>query len=392
MRDRNVGGRRSPRCCAGLALALFVPMALAQARGNGPATVQWQLPPAPVHAKQTRAQDLAGMRQGRKLPRPEVLQPTLDPTLGSFKPRYGRGLTGTLRLMCSDTMPALVRAWIRSFRHYYPRVRILFGPPFEGSDGAGALLRGRIDVAFVSRELKPTDETAFQAKYGYRPTSVPVSGGSWRQFGYLDAVTVIVNPHNPVEHLTLRQLDAIFSRSHLRGDRAALTWGAVGARGAWADRPIHVYGIKPWNGFEEFVRQRVLDAGGNRGHWRRGMHFDRTVFPVARRIAADPDGIGYTGLAFVDAPVKVVALGRGGQAVSPTYTNVALDRYPLSRLVYANVNLPPERALHPAVQEFLRLILSRQGQQDVRSEGVFVPLRAFQVRAAARTARLPGAG
>ena len=359
---------------------------------GGPATVEWQLPPAPIHAVQTRAQDLAGMREGRTLPGSEVLQPTLDPLLKRFRPHYARTLSGTLRLMCSDTMPALVRSWLRSFAHDYPQVHVVFGPPFEGSDGATALRDGRLDVAFVSRELKPTDVTSFRAKYGYRPTSIPVSGGSWRHFGYLDAVAVIVNPRNPVKRLTLTQLDAIFSRSHLRGDRPALTWGAVGARGAWANRPIHVYGIKPWNGFEEFVRERVLDRAGRRGHWRKGMRFSRTVFPLARHIAADPEGIGYTGLAFVDAGVKILALGRGAQARSPTYTNVALARYPLSRVIYANVNLRPGGQLSPVVQEFLRLILSRRGQRDVRRQGVFVPLREFQVRAALHRARLDNGG
>jgi len=369
----------------GAVLALAVPIcAWAGAGAGGAQTVEWQLPPAPAHAVQTRAQDLAGMRVGRPLPRPEVLQPTLDPRLERFTPRYARTLSGTLRLMCSDTMPVLVRAWLRSFAHYYPEVHVVFGPPFEGNEAATALRQGRIEIAFVSRELKPTDVLSFQAKYGYRPTSIPVSGGSWRHFGFLDAVAVIVNPRNPVKRLTLKQLDAIFSRSHLRGDRAAVTWGAVGARGAWASRPIHVYGIKPWNGFEEFVRERVLDRGMTRGHWRRDIRFSRTVFPIARRVASDPDGIGYTGLSFVDAGVKILALGQGADAVSPTYTNVALARYPLSRVIYANVNLRPGAQLAPVVKEFLRLILSRPGQRDVRREGVFVPLREFQVKTALR--------
>ncbi len=388
-----MGGAALRRCAGAAVLGLAGPVcAWAGTAGSAPVTVEWQLPAAPTHAVQTRAQDLAGMREGRTLPVPEVLQPTLDPRLKRFIPHDARTLSGTLRLMCSDTMPALVRLWLRSFAHYYPHVHVVFGPPFEGSDGATALREGHVDIAFVSRELKPTDVTSFQARYGYRPTSIPVSGGSWRQFGYLDAVAVIVNPRNPVKQLTFTQLDAIFSRSHLRGDRPALRWGAVGAPGAWANRPIHVYGIKPWNGFEEFVRERVLDRAGHRGHWRKGMHFSRTVFPLARLIAADPDGIGYTGLAFLDAGVKVIALGRGAQARSPTYTNVALARYPLSRVTYANVNLRPGGRLPPVVQEFLRLILSRAGQRDVRREGVFLPLRQFQVSSALQQARLAAGG
>ena len=372
----------------GLALAPLP----AAARQAAPATVEWQLPAAPTHPAQTRAQDLEGMRVGRALPAPEVLQPTLDPKLTAFKPRYGRDLGGTLRLMCSDVLPGLVRSWMASFSRVYPRAHLLLGPPFEGDDAATELRQGRVDIAFISRELRPVDVDSFHAKYGYDPTSVPLSGGSYRQFGFLDAVAVIVNPDNPVKQLSLRQLDAALSRSHLRGDRPALTWGQLGASGKWAQRPVHVYAIQPWNGFEEFVRQRVLDAGGRRGHWRRGIHFDKTVFPIAGRVAADPDGIGYTGLAFIDSAVKVVAVGRGTDAVSPTYTNVALARYPLSRLVYGNVNRRPGASLPPLVQEFLRFILSRQGQQDVRREGIYLPLRQFQVRTAERIGGLAPAG
>ncbi|MHB8814954.1 MAG: PstS family phosphate ABC transporter substrate-binding protein [Steroidobacteraceae bacterium] len=371
-------------------LALAPPGAGAQQ--TAPATIEWQLPVAPTHPPQTKAQDEEGMEHGRAPPAPEVLQPTLDPRLAAFEPRHGRDFSGTVRLMCSDVLPGLVRSWMTSFAKVYPRVRFAFGPPFEGSDAAKALLEGKVDIAFVSRELKPTDVSSFRAKYGYDPTSVPVSGGSYRLFGFLDAVAIIVNPSNPVKQLSLEQLDAAFSSSHLRGDRAAVTWGDLGAAGAWAARPVHVYGIEPWNGFEEFVRQRVLNAAGQRGNWRTDIHFDKVVFPIARRVAADPDGIGYTGLSFIDTPVKIVAVGSGADAVSPTYTNVAVAKYPLSRLVYGNVNRHPGTALPPAVQEFLRFILSREGQEDVHREGIYLPLRDFQVRAADRIGGLASSG
>jgi phosphate transport system substrate-binding protein len=367
-------------CGAGLIAGGFaLTPAAAVAQGASPATVEWQLPAEETHPPQTKAQDAAGMQHGRALPTPEVLQPTLDPRLQPFEPRYGRDFNGTLRLMCSDVLPGLVRSWMTSFARIYPKVRFAFGPPFEGSDAAKALLEGQVDIGFVSRELKPTDVSSFHAKYGYDPTSVPVSGGSWRQYGFLDAVAIIVNQANPVRQLSLEQLDAVLSSSHLRGDRPAITWGQLGATGEWASRPVHVYAIKPWNGFEEFVRQRVLNANGRRGEWRSGIHLDPTVFPLARRVAADPDAIGYTGLAFVDAPVKVLAVGEGANAVSPSYTEVAFARYPLSRVVYANVNRRPGTGLPPVAQEFLRFVLSRQGQQDVREEGIFLPLRQFQV-------------
>lgn len=364
----------------------------ATAQSPSPVTVEWQLPAERTHPPQTRAQDEAGMEHGRALPAPEVLQPTLDPGLAAFHPRYGRDFNGTLRLMCSDVFPGLVRSWMASFAKIYPRVHLTLGPPFEGSDAAKALRAGQVDIAFVSRELKPTDVASFHAKYGYDPTSVPVSGGSWRQFGFLDAVVIVVNKRNPVSQLTFEQLDAAFSRSHLRGDREAVTWGQLGATGVWADRPVHVYALEPWGGYEEFVRERVLDAGGARGHWRTDLHFDRMVFPIARRVADDPDGIGITGLAFLDEPVKVLAVGEGADVVSPTYSNVARAKYPLSRLAYGNVNRRPGQPLPPLVQEFLRFILSREGQHDVRREAIFLPLRQFQVRAADRIAGLVPSG
>lgn len=351
--------------------------------------VELLVPPAPKYAPQTPAQSAAGEKTGRPLPAPEILQPTLDPTLPTFKPHYDRTLKGSLNMASSDVLPGLVRSWIAGFERVYPDVHMTFGPPYEGTHAEAQMANGKIDIAFVSRELKPTDIAAFTASHGYPPLSVPVSGGSYRQFGFLDAVGFFVNRANPVEHLSLAQLDRILSSSHLRGGSAAETWGDIGVTGDWASRPIHVYGIKPWNGFEEFVRQRVLDKGDQRGHWRKDLHFDHLVFPIAERVAADPDGIGYAGLAFVDVPVKLISIGTDNQFVAPTYSNVAIAKYPLSRLIYANVNRKPGSAMNPVLQEFLRFVLSRQGQQVVLDQGVFLPLRGFQATAARATISLP---
>ena len=153
--------------------------------------------------------------------------------------------------------------------------------------------------------------------------------------------------------------------------------------GEWANKPIHIYGVKPWNGFEEFVRQRVLSIPGKRGEWRDGITFDTVVFPIAGRVANDPYGIGYAGLAYLDAPVKLLALApqSPGPTIAPTYENVARAEYPLSRLIYLNLNKAPGKPLPPALEEFLRFILSREGQQVVLDERIFIPLRASQAAA-----------
>ena len=253
-----------------------------------------------------------------------------------------------------------------------------------GSLGAVELVKGDLDFVFVSRELKPEDIKEFKAKFGYDPLSVPVSGGSYRHYGALDAVGFFVNKDNPIEKITFDQLDAMYSSTHHRGGKAITRWGELGLTGEWADKPIKLYGIKPWNGFEEFIRQRVLSVGGKRGEWRDDIAFEKVVFPMAKNVAADRYGIGYSGIAYIDAGVRMLPLvaNAGDQPQAATYENVALATYPLSRLTFFNANKAPGKPLNPALEEFLRFVLSREGQQVVLDHARYIPLRAAQVQSA----------
>jgi len=270
---------------------------------------------------------------------------------------------------------------VTAFNKFQPGIRFNVPPPYAGSLGAKELVKQNLDFVFVSRELKPDDITDFQAKFGYAPLSVPISGGSYRVYGALDAVGFIVNRDNPVDHLSFDQLDALLSTTRYRGGQQARTWGDLGLTGEWADKPVHVYAIKPWNGFEEFVRQRVLSRPGKRGEWRTDLNFADVVFPIAGSVAKDRYALGYTGLAYLNAPVKVIALQKeaGSPAVPATYEAVAGASYPLSRLTYFNINKKPGQRLDPAAEEFLRFILSRQGQAVVLEQGTYMPLRSSQV-------------
>ena len=365
------------------AVVLYVAMLGAVPRVRAAPMLEWLAPIAAKPAPQSGAEKKLGMTQGRTLPRPELLQPTLDPGLPAYVPVTGTDIGGTFSAAASDVLPDLARRWIVAFERLYPRVHIDLSPPYAGSLGALRLAAGKLDLVFVSRELKPTDISAFRAKFGYAPLSMPVSGGTYRHYGFLDAVGVFVNQANPLQRIDFAELDAILSRTQWRGGSPILRWGQLGLTGAWADRPIHIYGVKPWNGFEEFVRERVLSTPGSRGAWRGGINFAKTVFPIASEVAADPDGIGYSGLAFIDSPVKLLPLraAAGGAYVAPTYESVASAAYPLSRLVYINVNRAPGKPLPPALAEFMRFIVSRQGQQVVLDQAIYLPLRAAQARA-----------
>src|SRR5260370_2577871 len=240
--------------------------------------VEWLTPALASNKKQTDAEAEASRNFGRALPALEILQPTLDPGLPRYQPRKDIKLSGSFRGGASDVLPGLVKLWVEGFRKYYPDVKIEVPPPYAGSLGAKELVRGNLDFVFVSRELKPDDISDFKAKFGYDPLTVPISGGSYRHYGFLDTVGFFVNKDNPLEQISFSQLDAILSSTCHRGSQPIKNWGQLGLTGEWADKPIHVYAIKPWNGFEEFVRQRVLSYNGKRGEWRNDIHFDPVVF------------------------------------------------------------------------------------------------------------------
>ncbi|MEV4333761.1 substrate-binding domain-containing protein [Streptomyces sp. NPDC049597] len=353
---------------------------------TAPTMAHWAVPPLKSNTPQTAEQAEYSRQNGRAKPNPELLQPTLDPALHEFQPARNKSeLRGDFKCASSDVLTELSKNWIAEFKRYYPNVNISVDPPYAGSLGAVELINGNLDCAFVSRELKPTDVKSFRDAYGYDPTSVPISGGSYRQFGWLDSLAFTVNKKNPMDKLSLDQLDSILSTTRARGGDPITTWGDLGLTGEWADKPIRIYGIAPWNGYEEFIRQRVLSTKDVRGEWRSpetdpNVHWEKTVFKLAQQVAADPYAIGYTGNAYIDAPVKVLSLSHhtGDPVYAPTYENVASAAYPLSRLAYLNMNKKPDAPLNPVFAELTRFILSKQGQQVIRDQGIFLPLRGFQ--------------
>lgn len=366
------------------AASAIIPTAQAQSQSAPAGQVEWVVPTTPTNKPQTAEQTEEGKRIGRALPAPEILQPTLDSQLPAYVPKKGLAMTGTFKGSASDVMVVLAQKWIEKFKTYYPNAQISINPPYAGSLGAVELAKDNLDFVFVSRELRPDDVKQFKARFDYEPLSVPISGGSWRHFGALDAVTFFVNRDNPLEQITYQQIDQIYSSTHLRGGAPALTWGDLGLTGEWASKPIKKFALRPWNGFEEFVRQRVLSADGKRGEWREDLTFEKLVFPMAKDVAADAGAIGYSGVAYLDAPVKVIPVVEhaGDVPQAPTYENVARATYPLSRLTFFNTNKAPNKPLPPVLEEFLRFVLSRDGQQVVLDQARYMPLRAGQADAA----------
>jgi len=382
---------RNSRLCS-----LFLACAAAWATGadaSGPVAqrqgpvkqgmVEWLQQPLQPQVPQTEEEKERGRLHGRTLPVPEVLQPSVDEQLPAYRPTPGVKLKGKYVGGSSDVLVELVGKWFEAFAKYHPGVKLSIEPPFAGSLGTKELIKESVDFVFVSRELKPEDLVEFDERFGYAPTSIPISGGSYRHYGFLDAMGFFVHPDNPIQKLTYDQIDAIYSSTRHRGGKPITTWGQLGLTGEWADKKIEVYGIKPWNGFEEFIRQKILSPDGKRGEWREDIHFEKVVFPLAANVADSRYALGYSGLAYIDAPVRMLPLveSEGQAAVEPSYENVALAKYPLTRLVYFNVNKEPGKPLPPALSELVRFILSKEGQQVVRDHGIFLPLRESQAAA-----------
>lgn len=301
-------------------------------------------------------------------------------------PYQSRGeLTGTIRIWGHgaydsrrDFIGAVVRAWEHGFRQFQPNVH--FENHLVGTAAAiGALYTGRGDLALMGREIWPPEIAAFKEVFGYSPTGVDVVTGSFDVRNRDYALVVFVHQSNPVQGLTLAQLRSIFAVPDGPGVRAARTWGDLGLMGSWRDRPIHAYGLPISRGFARFFEQRVFggaelwqpslrefaDLKGSKGGATDGGQ------RMLDAMAGDPDSIGYAGLVYHNSDVKPVALAEsaGEPYVEPTPDTVMDHSYPLTRTVTAFLNRSPGKAVDPKLYEFLRYVLSRQGQQAVMRYG-----------------------
>jgi phosphate transport system substrate-binding protein len=288
-----------------------------------------------------------------------------------------------LNIVGADVMDEITLGWAKLMRQAYPHLSVTMEARASGA-GAPGLIEGRGQLAPVGREMLPAEEKAFVDKFGYKPFAIRVATGSAGSLGKTAASIILVDKTNPIAGLSLAQLDAIYSTSCKRGHRPIRTWGEVGVKGAWADKPIHLYGLKAPNGIEAYFRERVMLGGAYRTdiQFTKGRGFTHAFNVAAEDMAQHPGGLTYAMLANVTPNVRVVPLSEkdGGPYFAPTVENVYTHRYPLSRYVYIFVNRPPGKPLEPKVREFLKLVLSRQGQQVVADEGVYIPLLPQVVR------------
>lgn len=314
----------------------------------------------------------------RQLLRALALAPATAMAQALPPPRHG--LPGLLRISGTPGLAPVIAAWVRAYAALRPDLRVAHVLP--GSDVAMAsLYTAGCDIALLGREATRPEIQAFEWIHRYRPRGLPVLTGSVATPGCSPAIAVMVHPANPLASLRLDHLRAAF------GDEAprARTWGDLGLDGAWQARPINLYAPDAESGTGRFFRARVLN-GSNRMAWARLREFAVPPRPaeaeaqvaaaLRRALSRDPGGLAI-GTAGKEAGTRLVPLaGADGLARLPDAQSVGSGQYPLARGVHAYLAHPPAGMADGGGLEFLRFILSEQGQGIAASAGDYLPLTA----------------
>lgn len=281
---------------------------------------------------------------------------TVDPAIAAYQ--QVSGVTGSLSSIGSDTLNNLMTLWAEGFKAKYPNVNIQIEG--KGSSTAPvALIEGTAQLGPMSRAMKSEEIDEFEKKFGYKPLEVKVA---------VDALAVYTHKDNPIKGLTLQQVDSIFSSTFKAGGTAIKNWGQAGLDGEWAGKDISKYGRNSASGTYGFFKDEALLKGD----------FDASVkeqpgsSAVVQGVASDLGGIGYSGIGYKTSGVKAIALGTSADALfEPTYENCLSGDFPLARFLYVYVNKSPEKPLDPLTLEFLKFVLSKEGQEVVVKDGYY---------------------
>lgn len=276
------------------------------------------------------------------------------------------GVSGNIDSVGSDTMNNLMTLWCEGFSKYYPNVRC----QIEGkgsSTAPPALIEGVSQFGPMSRKMKNKEIDAFEKATGYKPVALPTS---------IDTLAVYVNKDNPINCLSIEQIDAIFSKTrYCDGASDITTWGDLSLTGAWQNKPVSIYGRNSASGTYGYFKKKALC----KGDYKDTVKEQPGSASVVQGITEDIYGIGYSSIGYKTSGVKAVELAKEvGQCAAPNIKNVVSGKYPLGRYLYLYINKAPNKQLDPLRKEFLLYILSKEGQEIVIKDG-YLPLPGEKV-------------
>jgi phosphate transport system substrate-binding protein len=274
------------------------------------------------------------------------------------------GVSGNLSSVGSDTLANLMTLWAETFKKTYPNVNVQIQAA-GSSTAPPALAENTSNLGPMSRLMKDKEVEGFEKKFGYKPTAIAVA---------IDALAVFVHKDNPVEGLTIPQVDAIFSSTRTCGGAKNIdVWGDVGLGGSWADREVQLYGRNSVSGTYGYFKGKALC----KGDFKNTVNEQPGSASVVQSVSASINGIGYSGIGYTTSSVRAIPLSReeGKEFVSATPENAISGTYPLARFLYVYINKAPGKPLPPLTREFIKLVLSRAGQEVVVKDG-YIPLPA----------------
>ena len=284
----------------------------------------------------------------------------VDPALPSYAKTTG--VSGNLSSVGSDSLANLMTLWAEEYKKAYPNVNIQIQAA-GSSTAPPALTEGTANLGPMSRAMKDNELQAFEEKFGYKPTAVPVA---------IDALAVFVHKDNPIKQLTMQQVDGIFSATKLCGGSDISKWGDLGLTGEWADKPIQLFGRNSVSGTYGYFKEEGLC----KGDFKANVNEQPGSASVVQSISSTINAIGYSGIGYRTASVRAVPLvNKKGEVEEANETNALSGKYPLARFFYVYVNKAPNKPLSPLEAEFVKLVLSQQGQQVVVKDG-YIPLPA----------------
>ncbi len=276
---------------------------------------------------------------------------TVDPKLPDYEKTSG--ISGSMSSVGSDTLNNLMTFWAEGFKKQYPNINIQIQGA-GSSTAPPALEQGTANFGPMSRPMKDAEIQAFEKKYGYKPVAVPVA---------VDALAVFVHKDNPVKGMSMPLVDAIFSSTRKCGmERDVTKWGQAGLTGAWANRELQIYGRNSVSGTYGYFKEHSLC----KGDFKNNVNEQPGSASVVQSVATSINGIGYSGIGYKTSGVRAVPLkGADGEFHEANEKNALSGKYPLARFLYVYINKAPNKPLRPVDAEFLKLVLSKQGQEIV---------------------------
>lgn len=268
------------------------------------------------------------------------------------------GISGNLNSIGSDTLNNLMTLWAEGFKKTYPNVNI----QIEGKGSATAppaLIEGTAQLGPMSRAMKQDEIDKFEKKFGYKPTEIKVA---------IDALAVFAHKDNPLKGLTMGQVDSIFSSTFKAGGKDITQWGGLGLK-AWSGKAISLYGRNSASGTYGFFKEHALA----KGDFKSSVKEQPGSSAVVQGIGSDVYALGYSGMGYLTSGVRALPLAsKAGEAFAEAnYANCLSGSYPMARFLFVYVNQKPNAPMDKLTGEFLKYVVSKEGQEIVVKDGYF---------------------